>query len=144
MIADAGRGGRGLSRLGVVGIAVVVGVTGVPLAELVSGGERAYAAAGVGRAASGAEGASGVASVDGSVVMGANVSGVVDERTGRLGVSVALADLGGRGAGGGGGVSLTASWDQQLLVSAWEADRFGLGAGWSLGTAFVEVGEGER
>ncbi|MER6076507.1 hypothetical protein ABT187_49145, partial [Streptomyces sp. NPDC001817] len=119
-------------------------MTGVPLAELVSGGERAYAAAGVGRAAAGAEGASGVASVDASVVMGANVSGVVDERTGRLGVSVALASLAGRGAAGGGGVSLAASWDQGLLTSASEADRFGLGAGWSLGTAFVEVGEGEK
>ncbi|MER6076295.1 hypothetical protein ABT187_47815, partial [Streptomyces sp. NPDC001817] len=120
-----------------------MGVTGVPLAELVWGGERVYAAAGVGRAAAGV-GASGVASVDGSVVMGANVSGVVDERTGRLGVSVALASLAGRGVGGGGGVSLAASWDQGLLVSASEADRFGLGAGWSLGTAFVEVGEGEK
>ncbi|MER6074626.1 hypothetical protein ABT187_38595 [Streptomyces sp. NPDC001817] len=127
-----------------VGIAVVVGVTGVPLADLVSGGERAYAAAGVGRAAAGAEGASGVASADGSVVMGPNVSGVVDERTGRLGVSVALASLAGRGVGGGGGVSLAASWDQGLLTSASEADRFGLGAGWSLGTAFVEVGEGDK
>ncbi|MER6076663.1 hypothetical protein ABT187_50140, partial [Streptomyces sp. NPDC001817] len=127
-----------------VGIAVVMGVTGVPLAELVSGGERAYAASGVGRAAAGAEGASGVASADASVVMGPGVSGVVDERTGRLGVSVALASLAGRGAGGGGGVSLTASWDQRLLTSASEADRFGLGAGWSLGTAFVEVGEGDK
>ncbi|MER6076132.1 hypothetical protein ABT187_46855 [Streptomyces sp. NPDC001817] len=115
----------------------------MPLVDLVWGGERAYAAAGVGRAAAGAEGASGVASVDGSVVMGPNVSGVVDERTGRLGVSVALASLAGRGAAGGGGASLTASWDQQLLTSS-EADRFGLGAGWSLGTAFVEVGEGDK
>ncbi|MER6075843.1 hypothetical protein ABT187_45265 [Streptomyces sp. NPDC001817] len=129
-----------------VGIAVVVGVTGVPLAELVSGGDRAYAAAGAGRAGAGvgAQGTSGVASVDASVVMGPNVSGMVDNRTGRLGVSVALASLAGRGAGGGGGVSLTASWDQGLLVSASEADRFGLGAGWSLGTAFVEVGEGDK
>ncbi|MER6076447.1 hypothetical protein ABT187_48725, partial [Streptomyces sp. NPDC001817] len=40
-------------------------------------------------------------------------------------------------------MSLAASWDQGLLTSS-EADRFGLGAGWSLGTAFVEVGEGEK
>jgi RHS repeat-associated protein len=75
----------------------------------------------------------------GAFALGGGVGGQVDPRTGQFSVSVPLAVVTGRGDSG---VSFALSWDQSRAGGS--VDRFGWGAGWGLGTTFVDPTDGGR
>lgn len=70
--------------------------------------------------------------VSGAFALGGGLGGQVDPRTGQFSVSMPLVNVPSRGTSG---VTMTLSWDQARAGAA--VDRYGWGAGWSLGTTFV-------
>ncbi|MFJ8763103.1 hypothetical protein, partial [Streptomyces cyaneofuscatus] len=66
-----------------------------------------------------------------------SLGGTVDERTGQVGFGVAL---GGVSGAAGSGLEVKSQFSQQLAAEG--VDRFGLGAGWTLGLPFVDVKRG--
>jgi RHS repeat-associated protein len=79
------------------------------------------------------------APVSNAFAMGGGVGGTVDQRTGAFRASFPLVAVGGRA---GVGASLSLGYDQTLAVQGADGDRFGLGAGWSLGVPWVDTAGG--
>ena len=79
--------------------------------------------------------------VSNAFAMGGGVGGSIDQRTGAFQASVPLVNIAGRAADG---LSLILSYDQSLAVQGEAADRFGLGAGWTLGVPWVDTTGGLR
>lgn len=77
--------------------------------------------------------------VSNAFAMGGGVGGSVDQRTGAFQASVPLLNVAGRA---GAGLSLALSYDQSL--AAQNVDRFGFGAGWSLGVPWIDTAGGIR
>ncbi len=75
--------------------------------------------------------------VSGAFTLGGGVGGSIDPRTGMFSVSMPLVNVASRG---GSGVTMTLGWDQARAGSS--VDRYGWGAGWSLGTTFVDPSGG--
>jgi RHS repeat-associated protein len=105
-------------------------------------------AAGAGPAMAMVAGPGGVASKDdgpapvsNAFAMGGGVGGSIDQRTGAFQASVPLVNIAGRG---GDGLSLTLTYDQALAEQGDAGDRFGLGAGWTLGVPWVDTLGGLR
>lgn len=78
--------------------------------------------------------AAAAAAPTGGFAMHGGASGQIDLRTGQLSASVPLATVGSEGDAS---ISFTLSWQQQRAAAS--IDRSGLGAGWSIGTSFVDV-----
>jgi RHS repeat-associated protein len=83
--------------------------------------------------------ASGTAPVSNAFAMGGGVGGSIDQRTGAFQAQLPLVSIAGRA---GTGLSLTLSYDQSLAVQGPAGDRFGLGAGWTLGVPWVNTAGG--
>ena len=98
-------------------------------------------AVGSGRAlaASGRSAASAPAPVSNAFAMGGGVGGSVDQRTGTFSASFPLVTLNGRS---GVGASLSLGYDQSLASQGEAGNRFGLGAGWSIGLPWVDTAGG--
>jgi RHS repeat-associated protein len=77
------------------------------------------------------------APVSNSFAMGGGLSGAIDERTGAFQASFPLVALGDRD---GVGASFSLGYDQSLAAQG--TDRFGLGAGWTLGMPWVDTVSG--
>ena len=77
------------------------------------------------------------APVSNAFSLGGGVGGSVDQRTGAFQASLPLVNVAGRA---GTGLSLSLSYDQSLAAQG--VDRFGLGAGWSLGVPWVNTAGG--
>src|ERR1700744_3076866 len=77
-----------------------------------------------------ASAASGTAPVSNAFAMGGGIGGSIDQRTGAFQAQLPLVNIAGRA---GAGLSLALSYDQSLAVQGSAGDRFGLGAGWTLG-----------
>ena len=71
--------------------------------------------------------------------MGGGIGGSIDQRTGAFQAQVPLVSVAGRA---GTGLSLALSYDQSLAVLGEAGDRFGLGAGWTLGVPWVDTAGG--
>ena len=71
--------------------------------------------------------------VSGAFALGGGVGGQVDPRTGQFSVSLPLTTVASRGTSS---VTYNLSWDQSRAGAG--VDRYGFGAGWSLGTTFVD------
>ena len=69
--------------------------------------------------------------------MGGGVGGSIDQRTGAFQATVPLVSVTGRA---GTGLALGLSYDQSLAVLG--TNRFGLGAGWTLGVPWVDTAGG--
>jgi RHS repeat-associated protein len=106
-------------------------------ATLVAAGIQAAGAAPA-LAAAGGKGAA-PAPVSNAFAMGGGVGGSIDQRTGAFEASVPLVNIAGRA---GTGLSLSLSYDQTLAAQGAAGDRFGLGAGWSLGVPWVNTAGG--
>jgi RHS repeat-associated protein len=109
----------------------------VAAAALAAAGLPAVAAAPAWAAAPGAGAAP--APVSNAFALGGGLSGQIDPRTGAFQASLPLAGVAGRA---GAGLSLTLSYDQSLAAQG--TDRFGLGAGWSLGVPWINTAGGVR
>ena len=77
--------------------------------------------------------------VSNAFAMGGGVGGSVDPRTGAFQAQLPLINVAGRA---GTGLSLALSYSQSLATQAASANRFGLGAGWSLGMPWVDTAGG--
>jgi YD repeat-containing protein len=86
-----------------------------------------------------ASAASGTAPVSNAFAMGGGIGGAIDQRTGAFQAQLPLVNIAGRA---GAGLSLTLSYDQSLAVQGPAGDRFGLGAGWTLGVPWVNTAGG--
>jgi len=86
-----------------------------------------------------ASAASGTAPVSNAFAMGGGIGGSIDQRTGAFQAQLPLVNIAGRA---GAGLSLTLSYDQSLAVQGPAGDRFGLGAGWTLGVPWVNTAGG--
>jgi RHS repeat-associated protein len=88
-----------------------------------------------------AAGGKGLASgpVSNAFAMGDGIGGSVNQRTGAFQVSVPLVNVTGPA---GTGLSLALSYDQSLAALGGAGDRFGLGAGWTLGVPWVDTAGG--
>ena len=124
--AAARRHGRLMRHGAMAGLACVMGVAVSGLGEMLVA-TKAAAVAGANAGGSGS-----LAGAMGSL------GGLVDERTGQVSFAVPLGAVTGP-AGSGFGVQA-----QFSQLQAWSGvDRFGLGAGWSWGTPFVDVERGK-
>ena len=83
--------------------------------------------------------ATGTAPVSNAFAMGGGVGGSIDQRTGAFQAQLPLVNIAGRT---GAGLSLALSYDQSLAVQGSAGDRFGLGAGWTLGVPWVNTAGG--
>ena len=121
--------GRGARRGVVAGLACVLGVAVSGVGESLVG---VRAAAAVGSGAGSDAGSGSLAAALGSL------GGVVDERTGQVSFAVPLGSVAGPADSG---LGVSALFSQ---LQAWAgADRFGLGAGWSWGLAYMDVERGK-
>ena len=119
----AGAVPRWLSALVSVALAVAV--------IQAAGADPALAAAGGKGSASGP--------VSNAFALGGGVGGSIDQRTGSFQTSVPLVSVAGPA---GTGLSLTLGYDQSLAALGAAGDRFGLGAGWTLGVPWVDTAGG--
>ena len=71
--------------------------------------------------------------------IGGGVGGSIDQRTGAFQTSVPLVSIAGPA---GTGLSLTLGYDQSLAALGAAGNRFGLGAGWTLGVPWVDTAGG--
>lgn len=107
-------------------------------AALVAAGMQAAGAGAAWAAAAGGKGAA-PAPVSNAFAMGGGVGGSIDQRTGAFQASVPLVNVAGRA---GTGLSLALSYSQSLAAQGAAGNRFGLGAGWSLGIPWVDTAGG--
>jgi RHS repeat-associated protein len=90
-------------------------------------------------AAAGAKGAPPSGPVSNAFAMGGGIGGSIDQRTGSFQTSVPLVSVTGPA---GTGLSLTLGYDQSLAALGAPGNRFGLGAGWTLGVPWVDTASG--
>ena len=109
-------------------VSVALAVTAIQAA----GAAPALAAAGGGKG-----GTSGP--VSNAFALGGGVGGSIDQRTGAFQTSVPLVSVAGPA---GTGLSLTLGYDQALAALGAPGNRFGLGAGWTLGVPWVDTAGG--
>ena len=77
--------------------------------------------------------------VSNAFALGGGVGGSIDQRTGAFQTSVPLVSVAGPA---GAGLSLTLGYDQSLAALGAPGNRFGLGAGWTLGVPWVDTASG--
>ena len=77
--------------------------------------------------------------VSNAFAIGSGVGGSINQRTGAFQVSAPLVNVAGRA---GVGLSLALGYDQSLAALGAAGDRFGLGAGWTLGVPWVDTAGG--
>jgi RHS repeat-associated protein len=77
--------------------------------------------------------------VSNAFAMGGGIGGSIDQRTGAFQTSVPLVSVTGPA---GTGLTLTLGYDQSLAALGAPGDRFGLGAGWTLGVPWVDTASG--
>ncbi len=90
-------------------------------------------------AAGGGKGAPPSGPVSNAFAMGGGIGGSIDQRTGSFQTSVPLVSV---TDPAGTGLSLTLGYDQSLAALGGPGNRFGLGAGWTLGVPWVDTASG--
>ena len=106
-------------------------------AALAAAAIQAMSAAPALAAAAGKGGTSGP--VSNAFALGGGVGGSIDQRTGAFQTSVPLVSADGPA---GTGLSLTLGYEQSLAALGTPGNRFGLGAGWTLGVPWVDTASG--